>query len=313
MALTGIELAGSVLVGTTKPVDIKFGPFNGATYADAITLANTEVNSGLRYKGLTVGLTENNGEVKEYWYKDGVTDADLVEKTSGSSSGSNGELLNTSIFTADTGGIDQNDPPAFAIPRITSQQSPFGQVAFDKNNPGVPSGATNRQVYASVARPANTDDFIRVVATLFIDFHHLPNTVSQEYNMYFGLHNAQGPTAPVDMKYGWVQETFTNIAESSSLPYLSQFMHIHQIWWDIQVSDLIKANGTSPIAGMQVPIFLKAAYESSSSIEPLIRFGNWYKAGFSSTATTPRFAAGPSRMDVYLLDNSKYDVNPQLA
>ena len=46
MALTGIELAGSVLVGTTSPVDIKFGPFNGATYADAIILANTEVNSG---------------------------------------------------------------------------------------------------------------------------------------------------------------------------------------------------------------------------------------------------------------------------
>ena len=83
MALTGIELAGSVLVGTTSPVDIKFGPFNGTTYADAIILANTEVNSGLRYKGLTVGLTENNGEVKEYWYKNGVTDADLVEKTSG--------------------------------------------------------------------------------------------------------------------------------------------------------------------------------------------------------------------------------------
>tara|TARA_R100001443_G_scaffold85712_2_gene92408 strand:- start:4788 stop:6170 length:1383 start_codon:yes stop_codon:yes gene_type:complete len=87
MALTGIELAGSVLVGTTSPVDIKFGPFNGATYADAILLANTEVNSGLRYKGLTVGLTKQNGEVKEYWYKNGVTDADLVEKSSGSGPG----------------------------------------------------------------------------------------------------------------------------------------------------------------------------------------------------------------------------------
>jgi len=84
MALQGIELAGSVLIGTTKPVDVKYGPFNAASYAAAVTLANTEIASTIRYKGLTVGLSENNGEIKEYWYKDGVADGDLVEKTSGS-------------------------------------------------------------------------------------------------------------------------------------------------------------------------------------------------------------------------------------
>tara|TARA_R100000231_G_C5295895_1_gene156042 strand:+ start:11 stop:940 length:930 start_codon:yes stop_codon:yes gene_type:complete len=307
-----IILSDNLNVATNAPVDVKYGPYSGVDEAAAILAANTALSSGVRFEGLTVGLIIGGGDIVEYWYRSGIANADLVEKTSGSG-GSNGELLNTSIFQADAI-INQNqDPPAFAIPRITGPASTFGQVAFDKNNPGVPSGATNRNAYASIARPANTDDFIRVVATLFIDFHHLPNTTSQEYNMYFGLHNNLGPIVPADMEYGWVQETFTNVAESSSLPYLSQFMHIHQIWWDIQVSDLIRANGSSPVAGQQVPIFLKAAYESTSSIEPIIRFGNWYKTAFSTGSYTNRFAAGPSRMDVYLLDNSKYEINPQLA
>jgi len=86
MALEGIELAGSVLIGTQAPVDVKYGPFDAATYAAAIILTNTEIASTLRYKGLTVGLSENNGEIREYWYKDGIADIDLVVKSSGSGS-----------------------------------------------------------------------------------------------------------------------------------------------------------------------------------------------------------------------------------
>lgn len=85
MALPGIELSASVLVGTTSPVDSKYGPFDAASYAAAITLANTEIIGGLRYKGLTVGLSENGGQIKEYWYRDGVADNNLIEKTSGAS------------------------------------------------------------------------------------------------------------------------------------------------------------------------------------------------------------------------------------
>ena len=85
MALPGIELSASVLVGTTSPVDSKYGPFDAASYAAAVTLANTEIIGGLRYKGLTVGLSENGGQIKEYWYRDGVADNNLIEKTSGAS------------------------------------------------------------------------------------------------------------------------------------------------------------------------------------------------------------------------------------
>ena len=83
MALPGIELSASVLVGTTSPVDSKYGPFDAVSYAAAISLANTEIIAGLRYKGLTVGLSENGGQIKEYWYRDGVADNQLIEKSSG--------------------------------------------------------------------------------------------------------------------------------------------------------------------------------------------------------------------------------------
>ena len=73
MALTGIELSAGIVVGANKPVDAKFGPYAST----AATLADTAPT--LRYKGLTVGI-ETGGQVTEYWFRDGVTNSDLVEK-----------------------------------------------------------------------------------------------------------------------------------------------------------------------------------------------------------------------------------------
>tara|TARA_R100001509_G_scaffold2317_2_gene1940 strand:- start:2374 stop:3819 length:1446 start_codon:yes stop_codon:yes gene_type:complete len=235
----------------------------------------------------------------------------IIAASNGSGSGSsNGELLYTSVFQADTNGIDQNNPPAYALTKVSGPATPFGQVAFNKDISGVPQGPPNRECYAIIPRPANTIDFIRVVATLFVDFHDTPDSFSEQYNMYFGLHNDSQPTTPGNMQYGWVQKTFTNIDVESNT---DNFLHIHEIYWDIQVSDLRRFDGNSPIAGQNVPLFLKAAYESTSNVQPLIRFGNWYQANLSTGAYTNRFAAGPSKMDVYLLNKSKYAVNPQLA
>jgi hypothetical protein len=73
MALTGIELSAGIVVGANKPVDAKFGPY--ASTAAALA----DIGSTLRYKGLTVGI-ENAGQVVEYWFRNGVANADLVEK-----------------------------------------------------------------------------------------------------------------------------------------------------------------------------------------------------------------------------------------
>ena len=74
MALTGIGLSASILIGVNKPADAKFGPF-----ADVAT-ANSEIGSTLRYQGLTVGIIVS-GAVVEYWYKNGILDTDLIAKT----------------------------------------------------------------------------------------------------------------------------------------------------------------------------------------------------------------------------------------
>ena len=80
MALSGIQLSAGIVVGSNTSVDAKFGP-----YADLET-AKTEVGSTLRYKGLTVGILFS-GSVAEYWWKDGITDSDLIAKSSTTSWG----------------------------------------------------------------------------------------------------------------------------------------------------------------------------------------------------------------------------------
>lgn len=80
-------------------VDARYGPW--ASCADALT--NT---AALRVTGLTVGVNVG-GSVVEYWFKDGIGDLDLVEKTSGAGAGgtnetiqynNNGELTGTTKF-----------------------------------------------------------------------------------------------------------------------------------------------------------------------------------------------------------------------
>jgi hypothetical protein len=73
MALSGIQLSAGIVVGSNTAVDAKYGP-----YADVAT-AKSEIGSTLRYKGLTVGILVS-GAVVEYWWKDGITDTDLISK-----------------------------------------------------------------------------------------------------------------------------------------------------------------------------------------------------------------------------------------
>jgi hypothetical protein len=80
---TGISLSASVLVGNNQPVDAKFGPYN------SIETAKSDIPLSMRYKGLTVGIITNNS-VKEYWFKDGIENANLIEKQLAGGGGSGG-------------------------------------------------------------------------------------------------------------------------------------------------------------------------------------------------------------------------------
>ncbi|MFZ9964802.1 MAG: hypothetical protein ACO3GO_06295, partial [Terrimicrobiaceae bacterium] len=69
----GIELSAGIVVGAAKPIDAKFGPYASTTAALA------DIGPALRYKGLTIGI-ESGSAVVEYWFRDGITDADFIEK-----------------------------------------------------------------------------------------------------------------------------------------------------------------------------------------------------------------------------------------
>jgi hypothetical protein len=89
-----INLSDNILAQTTKPGDAKYGPYYGSGTTAALALTDAKNNSvflvlinNFRYKGLTVGIVLTIGgtvqPIKEYWFEDGITDADLVEKSSG--------------------------------------------------------------------------------------------------------------------------------------------------------------------------------------------------------------------------------------
>lgn len=82
MSLPGIELSSSILVGTTKPVDSKYGPFTGNTLAAAKTEALTNITAGFRFEGLTAGLIVSGQDIVEYQFRGGIADSNFVEKTS---------------------------------------------------------------------------------------------------------------------------------------------------------------------------------------------------------------------------------------
>jgi len=81
MSLPGIELSSSIVVGTTKPLDSKYGPFEGNTLAAAKTEALTNITAGLRFEGLTAGLIVTGQNIVEYQFRGGVADVNFVENS----------------------------------------------------------------------------------------------------------------------------------------------------------------------------------------------------------------------------------------
>jgi hypothetical protein len=75
-----IQLSDSIFVGQQKPVDDKY--YNGLSPYSSTSQVNTALASAIRYRGLTVNISGT-----EYWYKDGITDGDLVVKSSGGGGG----------------------------------------------------------------------------------------------------------------------------------------------------------------------------------------------------------------------------------
>ena len=76
--MPAFELPYSIKVTNPVPVDYLSGPYVGVDILSTKALANSGITQSLRFKSLEVRLIVN-GSSKKYWYKDGITDNDLVE------------------------------------------------------------------------------------------------------------------------------------------------------------------------------------------------------------------------------------------
>lgn len=81
--------------GAVADLNYLYGPY------DSVSAATTAVTSTVRAKGLTVGITTTEGIV-EYWFKNGITDSDLVVKSTSSSSSSSNVIVTNAAVTETT-------------------------------------------------------------------------------------------------------------------------------------------------------------------------------------------------------------------
>ena len=82
--MAGFQLPFGVKPVNAVPVDFYSGPYTNITIQDAIDLANSSIPQAIRFKTMEVRLIVN-GIGAKYWYRDGVTNDDLVEFTTSSS------------------------------------------------------------------------------------------------------------------------------------------------------------------------------------------------------------------------------------
>jgi hypothetical protein len=81
----GFQLPFGIKPVNPRPVDTWSGPYYGTTVANACAVALSSVSSVFRFPTMEVRLIVNNQGYK-YWFKDGITDANLVEFIGGAGS-----------------------------------------------------------------------------------------------------------------------------------------------------------------------------------------------------------------------------------
>ena len=79
-----ISVAYPIEIGSSHSnIDFSYGPYESIEEALAALTVEQEDEEiyTVRGVGLTIGIKQQDGSIKEYWFKSGITDEDLVEKT----------------------------------------------------------------------------------------------------------------------------------------------------------------------------------------------------------------------------------------
>jgi hypothetical protein len=152
-----INLSDNILAQTTKPADAKYGPFSASSLATAKADALSLNIANFRYKGLTVGLVDTSNSpayVQEWWFKDGILDADLVEKTSSSQGGAieilqTGTSVSTAVSKIDVNSVAGKGLIAQGKPLTTITTNPTG-ITTDGTYTGLTTTSSGSPTAAAV-------------------------------------------------------------------------------------------------------------------------------------------------------------------
>ena len=99
--MPGFEIPFGVQPTNAVAVDAWSGPYTGGSINEALVKANTIIPYVIRFQSMEVRLIVGGTSYK-YWYRDGITDSNLVEFAS-TSSGISGPYV--SFFNGFTGGV----------------------------------------------------------------------------------------------------------------------------------------------------------------------------------------------------------------
>jgi len=130
-----INLNSNISILAPFNLDAKYGVWSGADLATAKASALAGIPSIYRAIGMTVGLYFG-GTTTEYWFKDGVADGNLVQKTSGGTTVSGGNLISVS-----SGGQVNFSGGANTGGNIIVQNTNGNNFSF-RSNDGVNAGLT---------------------------------------------------------------------------------------------------------------------------------------------------------------------------
>tara|TARA_R110000803_G_scaffold200720_1_gene265234 strand:+ start:3246 stop:4898 length:1653 start_codon:yes stop_codon:yes gene_type:complete len=152
-----INLSDNILAQTTKPADAKYGPFSASSLAQAKADALSLLITNFRYQGLTVGLVDTSNSpayVQEWWFKDGVLDSNLEEKTSSNQGGAieilqTGTSVSTAVSKIDVNSVAGKGLIAQGKPLTTITTNPTG-ITTDGTYPGLTTTSSGSPTAAAV-------------------------------------------------------------------------------------------------------------------------------------------------------------------
>jgi hypothetical protein len=183
-------------VSAPVPVDTRMGVFS------SVANANSSISSIFRYQGLTV-IIASGGVAYDYWYKNGITDSDLVLKTLGSTI-SSGQLMSTTsdVISFIGGTISGGD--------VNVDVRASNQFSFRGNDAVTPTltlagTASNAWAYLKFSPNGSGNSYIDSVAnTLFFSNNGTINTrfnSNGNWSFYNSISVGSGatPTAKLDV------------------------------------------------------------------------------------------------------------------